>query len=334
MLVTPNGFTGTAAIDSTTGVVTIGNAGPAGTYVFTGIASDACNSATQNFTLNVVVPPSFTSPNTEPGTVGTALNFTLAASGTAPITFVAPGLPGGLSLTGSLISGTPTTAGQTVVTVTASNGLSTQQTLTFTIGKGTAAVNLGSLTPTYDGTPKAATATTTPANLAVSFTYNGSSTAPATAGNYAVVATVNDANYQGTANGTLTIGKATPSILWSTPSDITYGTALSATQLNATANTLGTFTYTPASGTTMSTGSAQTLSVNFAPTDTTDYNNAGSSVSINVLKTGLTVTAYAGTKVYGTVNPAFTGTLSGAVSGDGITDSYSSTANTSTPVGT
>ena len=42
--------------------------------------------------------------------------------------------------------------------------------------------------------------------------------------------------------------KATPTITWATPADITYGTALSATQLNATASAPGTFAYTPAPG--------------------------------------------------------------------------------------
>ena len=42
--------------------------------------------------------------------------------------------------------------------------------------------------------------------------------------------------------------KATPTITWAAPADITYGTALSATQLNATATVPGTFVYTPAAG--------------------------------------------------------------------------------------
>ena len=62
-----------------------------------------------------------------------------------------------------------------------------------------------------------------------------------------------------------------PSITWPTPADITYGTALSGTQLDATANVQGTFTYTPAAGTVLGAGNDQTLSVSFAPTDSTDY---------------------------------------------------------------
>jgi hypothetical protein len=38
---------------------------------------------------------------------------------------------------------------------------------------------------------------------------------------------------------TITVLKATPVITWATPADITYGTALGATQLNATASVPG-----------------------------------------------------------------------------------------------
>ena len=68
--------------------------------------------------------------------------------------------------------------------------------------------------------------------------------------------------------------KATPTITWATPASITYGTALSATQLNATATVPGTFVYTPAAGTVLTAGAAQTLSVTFTPTDTVDYTPA------------------------------------------------------------
>ncbi|WP_407639368.1 MBG domain-containing protein [Geotalea uraniireducens] len=41
---------------------------------------------------------------------------------------------------------------------------------------------LGNLSATYDGSPKSATATTTPAGLAVTITYNGSAIPPTTPG--------------------------------------------------------------------------------------------------------------------------------------------------------
>jgi 2',3'-cyclic-nucleotide 2'-phosphodiesterase/3'-nucleotidase/5'-nucleotidase len=80
---------------------------------------------------------------------------------------------------------------------------------TLTIGKAAAAVALGNLSFTYDGSPKSVTATTSPAGLAVTVTYDGSLNPPVGAGTYAVVATVSDPNYQGTATGTMTVADAT-----------------------------------------------------------------------------------------------------------------------------
>jgi hypothetical protein len=69
------------------------------------------------------------------------------------------------------------------------------------------------------------------------------------------------ANFTGaTATTTINVLKASTTISWSAPADITYGTALSATQLNATANVPGTFVYEPAAGTVLNAGAAQTLS--------------------------------------------------------------------------
>ncbi len=86
-------------------------------------------------------------------------------------------------------------------------------------------------------------------------------------------------------SGTGSESKTTPTISWTTPAAIAYGTALGATQLDATSGGVaGTFTYTPASGTVLSAGSNQTLSVAFAPSDTTDYNSASGSTTITVNK--------------------------------------------------
>jgi hypothetical protein len=126
------------------------------------------------------------------------------------------------------------------------------------------------------------------------------------------VATLTNDNYTASnATGTLVIAKATPSITWANPADIVYGTALSSTQLNATANVPGTFTYTPATGTVLASGNARALSVSFAPADTTNYNSASASVSINVLKTTPAVNVTGGTFTYdGNPHPA-TGSVTG-----------------------
>lgn len=81
----------------------------------------------------------------------------------------------------------------------------------------------------------------------------------------------------------------TPVITWANPADIDYLTALSGTQLNAIADTPGTFTYTPALGTVLNAGNSQVLSVLFTPTDTTTYISTTKTVSINVLPLTTTV---------------------------------------------
>jgi hypothetical protein len=83
----------------------------------------------------------------------------------------------------------------------------------------------------------------------------------------------------------------TPIITWANPAAITYGTALSGTQLNATANVPGTFVYTPASGTVPKAGT-QTLSATFTPTDTTDYTTAAASAQIVVNQATPTVSVW------------------------------------------
>ena len=83
-------------------------------------------------------------------------------------------------------------------------------------------------------------------------------------------------------NGTLTVVKATPTITWANPADITAGTPLGASQLAATASVAGVFTYSPVNGTLLGAGAGQTLAVTFTPSDTTHYNPATATVTINV----------------------------------------------------
>ncbi|HEY3324669.1 MAG TPA: CAP domain-containing protein [Planctomycetota bacterium] len=77
--------------------------------------------------------PAITSSLTASGTVGQAFSYQITATNT-PTTFGASPLPAGLSISGSTISGTPTTAGQTNVTITAGNSAgSDSKTLVITI---------------------------------------------------------------------------------------------------------------------------------------------------------------------------------------------------------
>ncbi|HWA28885.1 MAG TPA: immunoglobulin domain-containing protein [Lacunisphaera sp.] len=80
------------------------------------------------------------------------------------------------------------------------------------VTKATAAITLGSLFATYDALPHAVTATTNPAGRTVTFTYDGSANPPSNPGSYAVVATIDDPNYFGTASGTLVIADIGPGV--------------------------------------------------------------------------------------------------------------------------
>ena len=92
-------------------------------------------------------------------------------------------------------------------------------------------------------------------------------------------------SYSGkTAQATLLVNALqTPVMTWASPAAIVFGTALGATQLNATANVPGTFVYTPPSGMVLGAGT-QLLSVVFTPTNTASYTTAAASVNLLVNK--------------------------------------------------
>ncbi len=192
----------------------------------------------------------------------------------------------------------------------------------------------------YTGSSKTIVVGTTPTGLGVSVTYDGSPNAPTSAGSYAVVATVVDANYTGGAMGTLVISKATPTINWSNPADINYGAALSATQLNATATfnanpVAGSFTYSPAAGTVLPAGDGQQLSTDFAPNDTTNFNSVlGTTAVINIKTDPLYVISSDGSRAFGDPNPTFTPAFIGLVNGDSFATACSSAAGSTSAPGT
>ncbi|MGB0064190.1 MAG: chitobiase/beta-hexosaminidase C-terminal domain-containing protein, partial [Terracidiphilus sp.] len=141
--------------------------------------------------------------------------------------------------------------------------------VTFTVLNGASTVG----TPTTSGTV---------ANGAAIISYALPAGTPA--GTYTIQAVYSDAGGSlGSSSGSasLIVGPATPIITWSTPASITYGTALSSTQLKATASISGTFSYSPAAGTVLPAG-RQTLNVTFTPSDATDYTTATKSVSLTV----------------------------------------------------
>ena len=138
------------------------------------------------------------------------------------------------------------------------------------------------------------------------------------AGSYDVVVTNLYGSVTSTA-ATLTVNKVTPTITWANPAAITYGTALGATQLNATASAPGSFVYIPVAGTVLNAGAGQNLRVDFTPTDTANYNSTTKTVQINVTQKSITVIPDAGqAKVYGQDDPVFTYTALALEAGDSL----------------
>jgi hypothetical protein len=80
----------------------------------------------------------------------------------------------------------------------------------------------------------------------------------------------------------LNVLKAVPEISWPTPAAIACGTPLSSVQLNAAANTDGTFAYGPEIGVVLPQGSNQLLSVTFTPADSENYVQATKTVTLTV----------------------------------------------------
>ena len=92
----------------------------------------------RNSSFGSVIAPVITSPTTASGTVGASFSYQIAASN-SPTSFGATGLPPGLTLNTStgLISGTPSTAGTSTVSISATNSAGTgPATLTIIISSG------------------------------------------------------------------------------------------------------------------------------------------------------------------------------------------------------
>jgi YD repeat-containing protein len=219
--------------------------------------------------------------------------------------------------TSSVVSGAPsltTTATATSAPgsypITATAGTLSAANYSFTFVNGTLTVTTTTQTisctapaspVTYGVSPITLSCTAT-SGLAVSFSVVSgpgtisSSTLTITGAGTVVVAAnqAGNADYAAAPQVTqsVVVNQAMPTITWPTPAPITYGTPLSATQLNASLSVAGSCIYTPVAGTVLSAGS-RTLSVICTPTDTTDYATpAAVTVALTVTQAQCTSNGY------------------------------------------
>jgi hypothetical protein len=303
-----------------TGVQLDATASVPGTFVYNPGAGTSL-AAGQN-TLKVT----FTPTDTVDYTVATGSVTLLVGQGTPTITWPAPAaISYGIALSGAQLNATANVPGTFVYTPSAGTVLHAgQQTLgvvftpndTTTYSPATASVTLqvNQATPVITwatpaavsyGTALSSAQLDATANVTGSFTYTPPAGATPGVGAQVlkvVFAPTDTTDYTSvTDTVSLQVNQAVPAINWAAPPAVPYGTVLSSTQLNATANTPGTFTYTPAAGSTLTSVGTQTLKVAFTPTDTVDYTTATDSVllAVNQATPALTWPAPAGI-VYGT----------------------------------
>lgn len=150
------------------------------------------------------------------------------------------------------------------------------------------------------------------------------------------------------ASGTFIVSEITPTLSFTPePSSQTYGTAIAAGSLDATATynsnpVAGTFAYTTTvsgnpvtlvAGTTILPAGSYTIIATFTPTAPSIYAGASTTAGYTVAQTTLFIAANNATRVYGASNPAFTGMITGQQNGDAFTESFTTTATQNSNAG-
>jgi len=299
-------------------------------------------------TLTVDSPPSIISqPASLTITSGASAVFWVIAAGTAPLScqwqFDGANLSDNATIAGSqsnllsLASVLASEAGSYRVLVTNAYGAVTSTVATLVVRRATPVISWAPPAAIAYGTALSSSQLNATANVPGAFAYNPPAGAVLNAGTdtLSVAFTPMDTNNYQSVTDTVSVVvlKANPVVTWPAPSAITYGAALAASQLDATANVPGRFAYTPPAGA-VPTAGTNTLSVIFTPTDTVDYSSATDTVSLVVSPASLTVTPSNASRAYGQTNPVFTGAIMGVTNGDNLTAAYSCSATTNSPVGT
>ncbi|NDD14934.1 MAG: hypothetical protein EB072_20445, partial [Betaproteobacteria bacterium] len=218
-----------------------------------------------------LISPTITWSNPAAITYGTALSSTqLNASSTATGTFAynptnGTVLSAGTNTLQAIFSATDTNTYVSPVT----------NTVTLVVNKATPVINIvpSASAITYGQSLASSTLSGGSASVSGMFAFTTSSITPSVGTTtQAVTFTPTDtANYNTISSSvSVTVNKAAPVVTWNTPAAITFGTALSATQLNATSSAAGSFAYNPTNGSVLPVGT-NTLQAIFTATDSSNY---------------------------------------------------------------
>jgi endo-1,4-beta-xylanase len=170
----------------------------------------------QEYVRNTVLKPWITgNPESQTVSVGGTATFTCAGAGSEPLSY--QWRRQGVAVTGNATATTPTLvvnnattakAGAYDCVVSNSAGSAVSVPAELVVQPLAATVTLSNLAQAFTGTARTVGVATSPTRLAVRVTYNGRTTKPVAVGTYAVVATITNPDYTGSATGTMTITPA------------------------------------------------------------------------------------------------------------------------------
>ena len=207
-------------------------------------------------------------------------------------------------------------SGNYTVVVTDSSGSLTSSIAVLDVSVTPATVVLTGLSATYDGNAHAVTATTTPPGISLGITYNGQLASPPTnAGTYAIVATITDPAFSGSATGNLVIAPAPQTIAFNTNSGFA---PLVGVPFSVSATATGTNTpsvkFSVVTGNATATGTNNaTITVNDTLPVTLAANQAGDANNAVATQATLIVTAVNPPAIGSTPNPQTFDTLATAM---------------------
>ncbi len=205
---------GATALDNVDGNITVKiavtgsvNTAAIGSYILTYNVSDIAGNAavTVNRMVNVTdqTAPVITLVGTSPMTVVYGSVFT--DPGATASDNIDGNLTSAIVVTGSVNANAVGPYTLSYMVQDAAGNHAAEVTRIINVVKATATITITGLSQYYNTNALPVTVTTVPAGLAVTVTYEGSATVPTESGVYAVVVTINDANYEGSATASFTI---------------------------------------------------------------------------------------------------------------------------------